>query len=177
LCLPRFWSLAMARLFPIALLVASASLLGLTGCAEDELDPDAFYWDVDLLATYSSCHSDDNVVAYSEGFSYGLSFDGSATTLRIDGNTFASGVITGCELEYESGIVGQERPGGFVQWNLLGDAIIRTGGDGCDIPNDDDGNALDWYGTETFAITYSEDPSLEVDCEYEMQVQGVYVEL
>lgn len=164
----------MVRTFPIALLAAAAAL---TGCAGEELDPEAFYWDVDLLGTFSTCHSDDNVVGYADALTYGLSFDGSATTLRIDGNTFASGQISGCELEYESGIVGQERDAGFVQWNLTGDALIRTGGDSCDIPLDADSNSLDWYGFETFTITYSEDPALEEGCEYEIQVQGSYVEL
>lgn len=152
------------------------ALIALAACGGgEELDPDAYYWDVSLLGTFSTCHDDDNVVGYAEDFTYGLSFDGSATTLRIDGNTFASGLISGCSLDYESGVVGQDRPGGFVQWQLLGEALIETGGDGCSIP-DIEGTPLDWYGTETFVITYSEDPALAEGCEYEMSVQGVYVE-
>ncbi len=150
-------------------------LLALAACGDEALDPDAYYWDVSLLGIHSTCHNDDNVVGYAEDFTYGLTFEGSATVLRIEGNSFSSGQLTGCSLEYASGTIGQERDAGFVQWDLSGTALIETGGDGCDIPDDADGNALDWYGTETFTIVYSEDPAVEVGCTYDIEVSGVYV--
>ncbi len=151
-----------------------AALIALAACGGGGApDPVTYYWDVSLEGTDTTCEA--APADYAEDFTYGLSFDGSAVTLRIDGNPFASGLISGCSLSYESGVIGQDRPGGFVQWQLLGEALVETGGEGCDIPAGPDGEALDWLGTERFAITYSEDPAVAEGCEYELSVAGVYV--
>jgi len=156
----------MKRLAPLLML--------LVACGEEEfvLDPEAYYWDVELLGTHSTCHDDSNAVGYEDGFLYGLHFQGSAATLKIEGNTFASGLLTGCELEYSSGVYGQDRDRGFIQWELVGEAVIDYGDDACGLGNDDNGRSLDWVGTETFHIVYSEDPAVEEGCLYEISVVG-----
>jgi hypothetical protein len=146
----------------------------IAACAEEEftLDPEAYYWDVELLGTHSTCHDEDNAVGYDVSFTYGLHFAGSAATLKIEGNTFASGLLTGCDLAYSSGVYGQDRDQGFVQWELIGEAVIDYGDDACGLADDTNGAPLDWVGVETFHIVYSEDPAIEEGCLYELSVAG-----
>lgn len=173
----------MPRSLPLAALLLGA-------CGQPELNPDAYHWDVVLSGFEDTCN--EPAEPYRESMTYSLSFDGSAASVALGWETFANGSISGCNLEYESPLIGEDRPGGFVQWVLTGEAAMRSGGDGCDMGEqvdefinganlswDDysdgkDADAVDWIGIETFEIAYSEDPALVAGCTYSLLVVGAY---
>lgn len=172
---------------------ALLSLLLLAACGQPELDPDAYHWDVVLSGFEDTCN--DPAQAYQESMTYSLSYEGSATALAIGWETFANGQLTGCNLEYESPLIGEDRSDGFVQWVLSGYATYRSGGDSCDMGEqvdelmsdyrlswDDYSGGLaaedvDWIGVETFEIEYADETSsLVAGCVYSMLVVGTYRE-
>jgi len=171
----------------------------LIACGDkDELDPDSYHWDVRVTGVENTCTEDQD--GYSEDFVYSLDFTGSLTKLKIGYDGFATGTLKGCELEYESQVVGEpDRAGGAVQWVLSGNAVQRTGGDICDMEDkveemrndaeiaDDvwgefrdkylmsnEPADIDWVGIETFEIVGSENESVEVGCSYTSFVAGTY---
>lgn len=106
---------------------------------------------------------------YAEEFEYYLSFDASSATIFIGEDAFARGTVTGCDLTYQSVVVGQDTNGGEVKWQLFGQAGIETAeGDPC-VDGDDD-----WTGTEWFEIVASEDETIEVGTEYFLDTHGQY---
>ena len=167
----------------------------LAGCGEEPLAEDAYHWDVHVTGVDNTCT--DDTKAYVEDFVYSLQFTGSLTKLMIGTDSFATGTLRGCELDYESQVVGdQDRD---VQWVLSGHAVQRTGGDICDMEDkveeeridagiEDDAwtenqskylNGLeaadvDWVGFETFEIVASEDDSISAGCTYTLFVAGTY---
>ncbi len=113
-------------------------------------------------------------VDYQETFTYSLYYEpeGSGVDLRIDGASFATGVISGCMVEYESPITGEERGEDlWIKWQLTGEATHRPGGYSCDL---DDG--VDWSGEEVFQVVSSDDPDFSVGCTYTTNVVGIYLE-
>lgn len=149
-------------LLPATLLAAA---LG-TGCQESAT---GFTWEVTATGVEDLCNVPPQ--AYQESFDYTLFFSGSMTDLRVQGQSFATGEISGCNLSYVSPIMGEKRPSGaLVKWQLEGDATLRQGGASCDLPED-----RDWVGTEIFTIVESEDPDLVAGCSYTLSLEGTYL--
>ncbi len=151
-----------------SVLLVIAGGLWLTGCGEPELD--GFIWQNTVTGKIDTCHAEGEGTPYQEIMNYRLVFDGSYVELALDQNTFASGTISGCEIQYDSVVWGEIVDGYEVRWLLLGEGIFRQGGSACSIDV-----GLDWDGEETFEIVYSEHPDLAVGCEYIMSVQGQYL--
>lgn len=171
------------------------TLTTLVSCGEEPLAEDAYHWDVKVTGVDNTCTESSDT--YAESFVYSLQFTGSLTKLMIGTDSFATGTLRGCELDYESQVVGdQDRD---VQWMLSGHAVQRTGGDICDMADkveeeridagieDDawtefqsnylgsnDPADIDWVGYETFEIVASEDESIAVGCTYTVFVAGTY---
>ncbi len=155
----------MHRLLPLL-------LLPLAACEEDTLDPDSFNWEVTVTGVEDLCNPTDPQ-GFQQDFTYSLFFDGSITTITIGDENFASGIMSGCSLEYDTPVVGERRGDNeefWVKWQLTGEALLRQGGSSCDI---DEG--LDWQGEETFELVETDDPSLSVGCTYTMAVEGTYL--
>ncbi|MDP6933856.1 MAG: hypothetical protein QGG40_13110 [Myxococcota bacterium] len=171
-----------------SLLVVSSIVLHLA-CGSGDAEPDAS-WDVTVTGVTTDCQEilcdddqdndgdgytdgeDPDCVdpqGYQEDLVYDLFFDGSETILKIDGNTFATGLLSGCSLSYASSVWLEERDGYDMQWQIEGSADIQLGG-GCNI---DDG--YDWYGTETIEVLGSDHPEVLEGCTYEMDVAGLFL--
>ncbi len=147
-------------------------LLALIACEEEGLDPDSFNWEVTITGVEDLCNPNDPQ-GFQESMTYSLFFDGSITDIKIGDKAFASGLMSGCTLEYDSAVTGEIRGANeeyWVKWQLTGDAVLRQGGSSCDIEE-----GLDWVGEETFTIVESTDPEIVEGCTYTMSVEGVYV--
>lgn len=171
----------------------------LVGCGDkEELDPDSYHWDIRVTGVENDCSEDQQ--GYAEDFIYSLDFVGELTKLKIGYDGFATGSLRGCQLIYQSQVVGEpDRAGGAVQWVLSGDAVERSGGDICDMEDkveeyrnlaeiddetwtefrdkylmDNEPADVDWVGVESFEIVASENESLEVGCTYTSFVAGTY---
>ena len=138
-----------------------------SGCAEEGPTPDGA-WKVSVEGVTNTCS--DSTTPYSESFVYQLYYEGSSTDIDIDGESFASGVVSGCNLTYSSAVWMEERDGGDLQWQIDGEAVVQGAAGGCDTSDD-----LDWEGTEVLWVVDTEDESIEAGCEYTMTVTGTYV--
>ena len=167
------------------------ALLALPGCEPEGLDPNSSHWNVTITAFENTCSESEE--GYQKDFTYSLDYQGSLVKLKIGYDAFASGTLTGCQLEYESQVIGEpDRPGGALQWVLAGDAVVTTDASVCQMQeNVEDymadygldwetyggGHATDevtWVGVERFEIVASEDESIELGCTYSMVVAGTY---
>jgi hypothetical protein len=155
----------------------SISLLSLAmaSCATEEVVPDG-EWQVNVTGLSTDCceANDEDLCAgdlegYQEGFAYQLFFDGSTTEIKVDGDRFATGITTGCNIEYSSSIWLEERDGGSLNWQIIGQAQYQGAAGGCSIEND-----LDWAGTEVLTVIQSDDPSAPLGCTYTMSVEGSF---
>ena len=138
----------------------------LTGCGPEAEIPDGT-WNVTVTGTTNDCTGDG--ADYQELFAYQLFFDGSATTIRINNEGFATGTTSGCRLSYESNIWLQEDSAGDYQWQIIGEATYEGAAGGCDL---DEG--VDWIGTETIKVVTSENPNIVEGCTYETDLTGVF---
>ena len=150
-----------------AFILASISLMG---CAEETEAPDG-EWEVTVTGDANSCTT--STEGYEENFVYQLFYDGSETTVEIDGEGFASGTTSGCTLNYTSQTWLEERDGGDLQWDITGTATVQGAAGGCEGEDLEEG--LDWQGTETITVVSSEDESIPEDCTYTMTVSGVFL--
>ncbi len=166
-------------------------LIALMGCEPEGLDPDSSHWDVTVTAFENTCT--DSQQGYQEDFTYSLDYEGSLVKLKIGYDSFASGTLSGCQLEYESQVIGEpDRPGGAIQWVLSGDAVVTTDASVCQMEENvgeymdrydldwetyGNGNAADavsWVGVEKFSVVASDDESIAVGCTYSMVVAGKF---
>lgn len=138
----------------------------LCACGPQPVEPDG-QWNVTVTGTDDSCTGAEAV--YQELFTYQLFFDGSATTIRINNEGFATGSTSGCRLTYESAIWLEEDPAGDYQWQITGEATYEGAAGGCDL---DEG--VDWVGEETLEIVFSENEGVLEGCTYEMELTGVF---
>ncbi|GDX79461.1 hypothetical protein LBMAG42_12720 [Deltaproteobacteria bacterium] len=107
---------------------------------------------------------------YSDTFEYYLSFDASSALIYIGEDAFARGTVSGCDVTYQSVVVGQDTDGGNVKWQLNGQASIESAdGDPC-VDGEDD-----WAGTEWFEIVASEDEAIPVGQTYDLLTNGSFV--
>ncbi len=153
---------------------AAMLLFAYLACAGG-LDPDAYHWDVTVVGADDGCHAEGDTVAYREDFTYALYYDGSSTTLKIEGDTFASGVVSGCTVTYESVETREDRGDGFVRWKLEGEALHQQDGASCGIEANAEGQQLDWTGTETFTLLETDLAGYDTPCSYTMTVEGTFV--
>jgi len=147
--------------------------LGLASCATDEVVPDG-EWQVEVTGLSTDCceANDEDLCAadlegYQKSFAYQLFFDGSATEIKVDGDSFALGITSGCNLEYSSSIWLEEREGFSLNWQIVGSAQYQGAAGGCSTPDE-----LDWSGTEVLTVIQSDDPSAPLGCTYVMSVEG-----
>ena len=147
---------------------ACVGLVGLllSGCGPEPDIPDG-EWNVTVTGLTDGCTG--AKTTYQELFTYQLFFDGSATTIRINNEGFATGTTTGCRLAYESSIWLEEDPAGDFQWQITGEALYEGAAGGCDL---DEG--VDWVGKEQLEIVYSENESVLEGCVFEMDLVGVF---
>jgi hypothetical protein len=150
------------------------ALLPLFGCGTKVVP--GFVWDVSLVSVEDdSCHEPDVAFTGDLTMEYTVQFDGPRATLFVagtDGETgqaFATGGISGCEINYQSVVWGEDHNGYQVRWQLSGSSLFRQSGDGCGLPAN-----IDWQGTETFKIITSEDETLTPGCEYTMGLEGTF---
>ena len=136
------------------------------GCGEKPTP--GFLWDVTAQVTANYCFQADE--GWEESHTYKLGFEGSAVSLSIGEDQFATGTISGCQVVYHSVVWKEDRDGYELRWRLDGDAFYRQEG-GCETFLDDN---IDWQGTETFTIENSTHPDYEVGCTMELDVQGEY---
>lgn len=141
-------------------------MLGLTACGND--GQAAFEWAITLTGAEGN--------PYTENLTYQLSFvpESALVNLSIDGENFASGQISGCDINYES-VVWQEpgeNVGGFdVRWKLDGSATYQQTG-GCSPPLPEN---LDWQGEEIFTIVVSDNPDIPPGATYTVTTEGTFV--
>jgi len=146
-------------------LALATGLLWITGC---ETEGEQLYeWAIHLEGTVDECNAEPQGKIYE--YDYQLSFEGSSVDLSLEGNTFASGQIAGCNISYSSVVWGDERDGYELRWQLTGEAVYRNGGSSCNLDD-----STDWLGTETYEILFSDHPDIEIGCQYIMSTQGSY---
>jgi len=175
-------------------------LAGLVSCSGGEMSADYYHWDVTLVGVNDTCN--ESPQGYIEEMTYALAFQGSVTDLALfedeDYNTFASGVLGGCKLTYESPTVKEERGSDsedWLQWRMSGESWVQQGGSGCGIeahaeevlemiPNPTweslglpyAPSEIDWIGLETFEVMGVGEAveGIEAGCDYTVLVAGIY---
>jgi len=148
-------------------------LLLLPACSNSKVPSDALVFNVTVTGVGpDSCHPGDTT-GYQKDFEYAVAFAGSDADLYVDGEPFAAGVINGCNLTYQTVVIGEDVETGQVQWQLTGQALLDPGNDTC-VQGDGD-----WSGTETFTIVDAEiDETVDtttVGCTYPMSTVGSFL--
>ncbi len=151
-----------------------ALMTSLIACGPPAEDPDG-EWNVTVTGTETNC-VEAAEASYQAAFVYQIFYDTSSgditqltTQIQIDGEDFANGVTSGCNLEYESAIWLEEDDGGDFQWQIKGEATYQGAASCGDLPD-----GVDWQGTETLTVTSSENDSVPVGCVYNMELTGVF---
>lgn len=156
----------MRRLLPVLPLVIAA------GCTNTDAYS-GYVWDVTVTSTEDTVDTcNDPPQAYSDSLEFVLNFDGSSVDLAIGADTFATGTISGCRIEYESPVVidlAYAQEGYDVKWQLDGWADYEQAAGACDIADD-----YNWLGEETFTVVSSDHPDIEANCYYTLEVSGTY---
>lgn len=150
--------------------------LVLVACGEpDKVPADALLYTVQVTATGpDECHPG-NTEGWQETYEYAVYFDAAEATLYVDREPFGSGTVTGCNLSYQTVVLGtQGRSGGELKWQITGSAQLDRGDNSCVMGDADAGGNLDFNGTETIEIIGSEDDAIEVGCTYPMSTTGTY---
>lgn len=138
--------------------------LALIACGQDDLP--GHYWELDVSTAADTCNSP--AVGYGDSFEYRLEIGVEEVSVAIGPDTFATGTINGCTVEYDSVIWTEQRPAGEVLWTLHGEALAQRGDGACGI-------ASDWIGTEVFTIVSSADPAIRPGCTFTTDLTGTYV--
>jgi hypothetical protein len=150
-----------------------ALLLLLSGCDNSVVPDDALWYLVTVTGIGPDTCNPGNTEGYIQEFQYAVSFNASDADIYVDSQPFAAGVLNGCNLTYQTVVIGEEIDVGEVKWQLAGQAKIDPGDNSC---VDGDG---DWEGTETFEIVdadvEAEDGVMEIGCTYPMSTLGTYV--
>jgi hypothetical protein len=115
-----------------------------------------------------TCHPG-NDEGYQETFEYAVAFNAASADVYVKGELFAGGTLTGCNLTYQTVVIGEDINGRELKWQLTGQAVIDGGDDSC-VESE-----FDWDGTETFEIVASTDDAVEPGCTYPMSSFGTIV--
>lgn len=157
------------RMFAPALVLL---LSPLAGCIDNSKIPDgSLVYDVEVTGTTDTCHPE-ATEGWQDNFQYAITLDGSSADVYSDGEPMAAGTISGCNLTYQTVVIGDdERVGGAIKWQLTGSARVESdsSGDAC---VDGDG---EWEGSETITVIASDDESIESGCTYGMTTVGDFV--
>lgn len=154
----------------------------LFACQESKIPEDALHFDVQVTAAdidddglANTCHPE-STEGFQQSFEYIVALEVGAddrivATVYIGEAAFATGtMVTGCEMEYQSVVMGEETEAdGEVRWQLFGTAMFDAGNDGC---VEGDG---DWVGTEWFEVVSAPDETIEQGCTYEMTTTGSFI--
>lgn len=161
------------RLSPRAVLMPALVLL--VACKEDE----TLTFDAEYTVDVTNALTDDGALdtncidagqAVNDTYTYGLVFDSADVSIYIDGETFATGSRTGCQLNYQSAVwLEDDRSGGLVRWQITGSATYETGAGSCGLGDD-----IQWEGTETIEVVESEDEDVPAGCTYELETTGTF---
>lgn len=143
------------------------TLLLLLACQQESKVPeDATGYSITVTAEKDECHPD-ATEGYEETFQYFIALDGSSASIYIDEQLFASGIVSGCAITYQTPIIGEDtEKDGNVKWQLFGEANFDDGSDACVTGKND------WEGTEYFEIVSTENDTLEPGCEYQTTTAG-----
>ncbi len=152
--------------------LSAASLL--IACIHNSKVPDdALVYTVEVTGSTDTCHTDGSMDGgWQDTFEYAVSFDASSADLYMDGEPFAAGTQSGCNLTYQSVVIGaDDRAAGAIKWQLTGAAKLETdaSGDAC-VEGD-----TEWLGTETITVISSEDDAIVPGCTYTMSTVGDYI--
>ncbi|MFZ5480708.1 MAG: hypothetical protein ACOZNI_28365 [Myxococcota bacterium] len=140
----------------------------LAACQQSRVPAGALLYEITVTGTEDTCHPDAEE-GYQETFTYAVALDAAETTIYIDDQVFAIGTIKGCEVEYNTVVIGEETEAdGEVRWQLFGSADFDPGDDSC-VEGEND-----WFGNETFEIVSTEDETLEEGCTYATEVAGTF---
>ena len=155
------------------LTVLLSLLLLLPACSNSKVPADALLFNVAVTGIGpDSCHPGDTT-GYVENFQYAVAFTGSDADVYVDGEPFAAGVINGCNLTYQTVVIGENVDAGTIKWQLTGVALLDPGNDTC-VPGEGD-----WAGTETFIVVDAEvDETVDTTttgCSYPMSTAGSFV--
>lgn len=152
------------------------ALAWMAGCASGPV-PDGT-WRVTVTGKSTNCTTDTS--GYRETFDYQLFYDGSSVDIKVlapdedDGKTlgddFATGTVTGCQLDYHSAVWLEERSDGSFRWQIVGSAKVQGAAGGCGLEP-----GVDWLGTETIEVIDSTLDSVPVGCTYDMDVTGKFL--
>jgi hypothetical protein len=150
-----------------------AVVVGTAACKPEVLA--GSYWHVQVIEATDFCNDPPKDYGGPMEMDYRLVYDNSSVALHVEEGgesyQFASGTISGCDIEYESVVWGEAMDSGYgAKWQLLGDAVFRAGGDSCSLDD------LDWQGTETFEIVSTDDPDMLPGCTYVLNMEGSFVE-
>ncbi len=143
--------------------MALAIVLTTSACANGDLPGHIF----DIAINSSTDECNDPAVNYKESFTYRVLLEGTAATIFIGEDPLATGVLSGCELVYQSTVFTDQREDVLVRWKLLGTATVQLGGGGCDAGGG-------WTGEEQIYITESTDPDVPRGCTYYTNLTGSY---
>jgi len=132
----------------------------LVACKET-IEPNGI-WNVTVTGLETDCI--DSREGFQKTFEYSLYYDGSYVEIKVDGESFATGQVRGCSINYESGVYLEElgtcsdgislneeecsevsgswNSSGDFRWQIMGSADVESAAGGCgDIPDE-----YDWYG-------------------------------
>ncbi|MSP54408.1 MAG: hypothetical protein EXR69_02195 [Myxococcales bacterium] len=143
----------------------------LTGCIDNsDVPDDALVYTVTVTGIGpDTCHPG-NEEGWEEVFEYAVAFDASAASIYANGEVFAAGSLSGCNLSYQTVVIGEDdRAEGALKWQLTGTAKIETDGATCV-----DGDA-EWAGTETYTVIATEDDTMEAGCTYPTTTVGEFI--
>jgi hypothetical protein len=166
---------------PLSRWLAAAAVFGATACGGgEEVLPDGV-WNVTVASLITEVNGQSSIdsdcvpeggAVYSKSFKYELYYEGDAVLVDIDGQSFGGGTRAGCNLLYDSAVWLDDRPGGQITWYVEGGATYRGVAGGCDNQLAD---GVDWLGYEVAIVVESEDESVPVGCEYDLETTGTVV--
>lgn len=135
------------------------------GCNDGELPGN--YWNISVSGAENLCTG--SGTGYSENYDYRIELELSDATLFIAEDQWATGILDGCEISYESIEWSDLRDGYEIRWRLNGLADINIGGPGAGCVEQE---GYDWVGTETFTVLSSAHPNVQSGCTYTLDVVG-----
>ena len=103
----------------------------------------------------SDCYAD--IGRSKETLSYELHQDGDAISIRIDGETFATGTLRGCSLDYESPVWLDTTDNGEVQWQVKSVVTVLDMNGACTAAFKGEAAGYDFLGIEEVEVVGGSD--------------------
>ena len=108
----------------------------------------------------TDCYAD--IGRSKETLSYELHQDGDAISIRIDGETFATGTLRGCSLDYESPVWLDTTDNGEVQWQVKSVVTVLDMNGACKTAFKGDSAGNDFLGIEEVEVVGSSNDNYPV---------------